>query len=62
MNKQDIIKAISVLYPEGFKGFNNKLPTPRNYEEYVESVDTQNKKLYTHKYKIYSEEELLNVI
>jgi len=58
MTKNDIVKAISVLYPEGFDGFNTKFPTPRNYEEYVKSVDSKNKKMYTKEYPIHSKEEL----
>lgn len=59
MTKQNIIDAITFLYPYDFNGFNDKLPTPRTYEEYVKSVDAQNKKLYTEKHIIHSEDELV---
>lgn len=58
MDRNDIVKAISILYPAGFDGFNTKLPTPRNYDEYIKSVDSKNKKMYTEEYPIHSEEEL----
>lgn len=58
MTREDIVLGIAWLYPNGFKGFNNKLPTPSTYEEYVESVTSASKKWRAPQYPIHTKEEL----
>lgn len=60
MTREDIVLAISWLYPNGFVGFDNSLPTPSTYEEYVESVTRAGKKWRAPQYEIYKPEELLD--
>lgn len=38
MNKNDIFAALQTLYPEGFEGGNDAVPSPSSYEEYSKWV------------------------
>jgi len=60
MTKNDIVCAISWLYPNGFVGFDNRLPTPSTYDEYLISINKASKIWRAPQYPILTQKEILD--